>query len=65
MSGQPVKQEEDGEADRELVRHALSDPAARDLLVRRLQPRVQRLARAFLRHSADAEDAAEATRRRT
>lgn len=59
MPGSPVKQEE-SDADWHLAQHATSDPRARDELVRRLHPRVLKLARAFLRNPADADDAAQA-----
>jgi RNA polymerase sigma-70 factor (ECF subfamily) len=60
MSGRAMKEEEDGEGDMHLAQHASIDPEARDRLVRRLRPRVQRLAASFLRDAADAEDAAQA-----
>jgi RNA polymerase sigma-70 factor (ECF subfamily) len=51
---------EGSEEDLLLVRHASSDPLARDQLARRLAPRIRRLTAAFLRNRADAEDAAQA-----
>lgn len=61
MSSSIVMQEESEEADRLLVSSCMHSPRAREALVRRLQPRVAKLARAFLRNDADAEDATQAT----
>jgi RNA polymerase sigma-70 factor (ECF subfamily) len=47
------------ESDTHLVRHASTDAQARDVLVRRLSPRVRRLTGSFLRNAADADDAAQ------
>jgi RNA polymerase sigma-70 factor (ECF subfamily) len=51
---------EEGEGDMHLAQSALSCPTTRDLLTRRLRPRVQRLVASFLRNAADAEDATQA-----
>jgi RNA polymerase sigma-70 factor (ECF subfamily) len=55
-----MQEPEQGEDDRDLTASAVSDPAARDRLARRLAPRIRRLTAAFLRDAADAEDAAQA-----
>jgi RNA polymerase sigma-70 factor (ECF subfamily) len=49
----------DGEGDMHLAQHALTNATARDLLARRLHGRVRRLASAFLRNAADADDASQ------
>lgn len=59
MSGRAMQEDADGDADVHLARHAATDPSARDLLARRLHARVHRLAAAFLRNAADADDAAQ------
>jgi RNA polymerase sigma-70 factor (ECF subfamily) len=59
MSGRAMQEDADGDADMHLARHAVTDAAARELLARRLHARVRRLATAFLRNPADADDASQ------
>src|SRR5688500_6750640 len=59
MSGRAMQDDGDGEGDMHLAQHALTNATARDLLARRLHGRVSRLASAFLRNAADADDASQ------
>jgi RNA polymerase sigma-70 factor (ECF subfamily) len=59
MSGRAMQEDADGDADVQLARHAATNPVARELLARRLHVRVRRLAAAFLRNAADADDASQ------
>jgi RNA polymerase sigma-70 factor (ECF subfamily) len=47
------------DSDAQLAREAATDPAAREVLARRLGPRVRRLAASLLRGAHDADDAAQ------
>jgi RNA polymerase sigma-70 factor, ECF subfamily len=60
MSGRPMIEVDEAEEDMLLAQSALTCERARDLLTRRLGPRVKRLAASFLRDDADAEDASQA-----
>lgn len=59
MSGRAMQNDGEADADMHLVRHAVEHPDARELVARRLHARIKRLASAFLRNPADADDASQ------
>jgi RNA polymerase sigma-70 factor (ECF subfamily) len=59
MSGRAMQDDGESDADLHLVQHAVEHRDARELVARRLHARIQRLASAFLRNPADADDASQ------
>jgi len=60
MSGRAMADTSGEDDDVHLAQTAVTCATTRDLLTRRLRPRVQRLVASFLRNKADAEDASQA-----